>query len=92
MAATGSYNSSNNVRTVTGDGLPTPVNSGTFPNANNSNTLTSYAFNHNFVYRGGSNTSDSGIVGLGGIGIAANGVLFFNPSSGTDGTPRSEFK
>ena len=91
MAANGSYNSSNNVLTVTGDGLPTPVNSGTFPNANNSNTITSYAFNHNFVYRGGSNTSDSGIVGLGAIGIAANGVIFFNPSAGTDGSPPSGF-
>ena len=91
MAANGSYNSSNNVLTVTGDGLPNPVNSGTFPNANNSNTITSYAFNHNFVYRGGSNTSDSGIVGLGAIGIAANGVVFFNPSAGTDGSPPSGF-
>ena len=91
MAANGSYNSSNNVLTVTGDGLPTPVNSGTFPNANNSNTITSYSFNHNFVYRGGSNTSDSGVVGLGAIGIAANGVVFFNPSAGTDGSPPSGF-
>ena len=91
MAANGSYNSSNNVLTVTGDGLPSPVNSGTFPNANNSNTITSYSFNHNFVYRGGSNTSDSGVVGLGAIGIAANGVVFFNPSAGTDGSPPSGF-
>ena len=91
MAANGSYNSSNNVLTVTGDGLPFPVNSGTFPNANNSNTITSYSFNHNFIYRGGSNTSDSGVVGLGAIGIAANGVVFFNPSAGTDGSPPSGF-
>ena len=77
MAANATYNSSNNVLTVTGNGLPFPVTSGTFPNANNTNTITSYTFNHNFVHRGGSNTSNSGVVSLGAIGIAANGVVFF---------------
>ena len=39
MAANATYNSSNNVLTVTGNGLPFPVTSGTFPNANNTNTI-----------------------------------------------------
>ena len=42
MAANGSYNPSNDILTVTGDGLPHPVTSGTFPNANNPNEIATY--------------------------------------------------
>jgi hypothetical protein len=53
MTATAEYNPSTNILTVTGDGLPTPVAYGTFPNANNPNTVTEQAFEHDFFFRGG---------------------------------------
>ena len=79
MAAEGSYNPATKVLTVTGNGLPTPVTNGTFPNANNANTISPYTFNHAFTYRGGENTSNSGSFSVGIVGIAANGVAIFNP-------------
>ena len=85
MAAEGSYNPATKVLTVTGNGLPTPVTNGTFPNANNANTISPYTFNHAFTYRGGENTSNSGSFSVGIVGIAANGVAIFNPSGGTSG-------
>ena len=60
MAANGSYNSVTDILTITGDGLPTPVVPGTFPNSDNANTITSYTFSHNFTYRGGTNSTTSG--------------------------------
>ena len=79
MAATGNYNAVTDILTVTGDGLPTPVSYGTFPNANNPNSVTSYTFSHAFTDRGGDNTSGGSTVPLGIVGIAANGVALFNP-------------
>ena len=91
MAAEGSYNPATKVLTVTGNGLPTPVTNGTFPNANNANTISAYTFNHAFTYRGGENTSNSGSFSVGIVGIAANGVAIFNPSGGTSGSPPQGF-
>ena len=87
MAANGSYNPSNDILTVTGDGLPHPVTSGTFPNANNPNEIATYTFSHAFTYRGGDNTQTSQSYPLGIVGIAANGVALFNPSAGDLGSP-----
>ena len=91
MAANGSYNPSNDVLTVTGDGLPNPVAKGTFPNANNSNDVESYTFSHAFTYRGGTNTQAGGSLPLGVVGISANGVVLNNPSAGTLGSPPTGF-
>ena len=91
MAATGSYNAVTDILTVTGDGLPTPVSYGTFPNANNPNSVTSYTFSHAFTDRGGDNTSGGSTVPLGIVGIAANGVALFNPSAGDGGAPPAGF-
>ena len=46
MAATSSYNAGTKMLTVDGDGLPTPVTYGTFPNANNPNAVTEQDFEH----------------------------------------------
>jgi hypothetical protein len=92
MAATGSYNAVTDILTVTGDGLPTPVGYGTFPNPNNPNSVTSYTFSHSFIERGGDNTTNSGTVPLGIVGISANGVAFFNPSAGDGGSPPQGFQ
>ena len=35
MAAEGSYNPATKILTITGDGMPTPVSYGTFPNVSN---------------------------------------------------------
>ena len=91
MAATGSYNPGTKVLTVTGDGMPTPVSAGTFPNGNNANTIAAYTFNHDFVYRGGENTSGATTVQIGAIGVASNGVVIFNPSGGDAGSPPAGF-
>ena len=91
MAANGSYNPSNDVLTVTGDGLPNPVAKGTFPNANNSNDVESYTFSHAFSYRGGTNTQAGCSLPLGVVGISANGVVLNNPSAGTLGSPPNGF-
>lgn len=91
MTAIGSYDNLTNTLTVTGDGLPYPVRPGVFPNANNPNTIVAYTFDHSFTYRGGTNTNSPGSVGLGAIGIAANGVVFFNPSAGNGGNPPPGF-
>jgi len=53
MAATASFNNATKVITVASDGLPAPVSFGTFPNANNPNTVTEQDFDHDFLYRGG---------------------------------------
>ena len=92
MAANGSYNAVTDILTVTGDGLPTPVSSGTFPNANNPNTITAYTFSHSFTERGGDNTTNSQTIPLGIVGIAANGVALFNPSAGNGGDPPAGFQ
>ena len=89
MAANGQYNAVTDVLTITGNGLPTPVLSGTFPNSDNSNTITSYTFSHNFTYRGGDNTVASGTLPVGIVGISANGVAIYNASGGPDGIPQS---
>lgn len=91
MTANGSYDNLTNTLRVTGDGHPYPVRPGIFPNDNNPNTIVAYTFDHSFTYRGGTNTSSSGLVGLGAIGIAANGVVFFNPSAGSGGNPPEGF-
>lgn len=91
MTAIGSYDNLTNTLTVTGDGTPYPVRPGIFPNANNPNTIVAYTFDHSFAYRGGTNTDAPGSVGLGAIGIAANGVVFFNPSAGNGGNPPQGF-
>jgi len=54
MAATGSFNAGTNVLSLDGDGLPRPVLAGTFPNANNPNTISEQNFEHSFLTRGGS--------------------------------------
>jgi len=87
MAANGSYNPGTDILTVTGDGMPTPVSKGTFPNDNNPNTATAYNFSHAFTYRGGDNTQAGGSFPLGIVGISANGVALFNPSAGDGGNP-----
>ncbi len=91
MAANGQYNAVTDVLTITGNGLPTPVLSGTFPNSDNSNTITSYTFSHNFTYRGGDDTVASGTLPVGIVGISANGVAIYNASGGPDGTPPQGF-
>ena len=48
MAAEGTYNPATKILTVTGDGMPTPVSYGTFPNVSNPYTPTAYTFNHSF--------------------------------------------
>jgi len=53
MGATASYNDATDILTVAADGLPAPVGYGTFPNANNPNTVTEQDFDHAFLYRGG---------------------------------------
>ena len=53
MTATASYVPATRILTVDGDGLPSPVAYGTFPNANNPNTVTEQDFEHDFYYRGG---------------------------------------
>ena len=53
MTATAIYESADRTLTVTGDGLPTPVSYGTFPNQNNPNSVTEQDFGHTFLYRGG---------------------------------------
>lgn len=92
MAATGSYNAVTDILTVTGDGVPTPVGYGTFPNVNNPNSVTSYSFEHAFTERGGDNTTNSQSIPLGIVGISANGVAFFNPSAGGGGNPPQGFQ
>ena len=91
MAVNGSYNPATKALSVTGDGLPHPVTAGTFPNANNANTVSAYTLSHTFTYRGGENTSSSGTVPVGIIGITANGVALFNPSGGTADNPPTGF-
>ena len=54
MGATASFNDATDILTVAADGLPAPVGYGTFPNANNPNTVTEQDFDHAFTYRGGS--------------------------------------
>ena len=53
MGATASFNDATDILTVAADGLPAPVGYGTFPNANNPNTVTEQDFDHAFTYRGG---------------------------------------
>lgn len=53
MAATAEYNAGTRILTVDGDGLPSPVLYGTFPNVNNANQVTEQDFEHDFYYRGG---------------------------------------
>jgi len=53
MTATASYEPGTKQLTVTGDGLPTPVSYGTFPNQNNPNSVTEQDFEWTFTYRGG---------------------------------------
>ena len=91
MPAQGSYNPATDILTVTGDGLPSPVARGTFPNENNLNDVSAYTFSHAFTYRGGNNTTAGGSVPLGIVGISANGVALFNPSAGTLGSPPAGF-
>ena len=54
MGATASFNDATDILTVAADGLPAPVGYGTFPNANNPNTVAEQDFDHAFTYRGGS--------------------------------------
>lgn len=91
MAAEGSYNPATKILTITGDGMPTPVSYGTFPNDNNPNTVAAYTFNHSFLYRGGENTTGSSSVPLGIVGFTSNGVAIFNPSAGSGGSPPTGF-
>ena len=53
MTATASYNDATKILTVSADGLPDPVEYGTFPNQYNPNTVTEQDFDHDFLYRGG---------------------------------------
>ena len=53
MTATAEFNAGTKILTIEGDGLPTPVSYGTFPNANNPNQVTAQDFDHDFYYRGG---------------------------------------
>lgn len=66
---------------VTSDGLPQPAPLGTFPNDNNPNRVTATTFEHTFNIRVGTNTTTTSPrdLGLGGTGIAANGVSFASP-------------
>ena len=74
-----------NTLTVTSNGLPDPalagdpLGSGNFPN--NPNNISAQTYNFDITYRGGTNTSNPQATGLGGIGIALNGVLMTNPSA-----------
>jgi hypothetical protein len=53
MTATASLNISTNQLSITGDGLPSPVTYGTFPNVENENRVLAQNFSHAFLYRGG---------------------------------------
>ena len=53
MTATATFNQATKVITVESNALPSPVAFGTFPNANNPNTVTEQDFDHDFLYRGG---------------------------------------
>jgi len=53
MPANASYNNATKRLAVSADNLPGPVSRGTFPNQNNTNTVTEQDFDHEFLYRGG---------------------------------------
>tara|TARA_B100000427_G_scaffold167776_1_gene139376 strand:- start:7287 stop:8885 length:1599 start_codon:yes stop_codon:yes gene_type:complete len=53
MAATATINQGTQQLSVSSDCLPSPVNSGTFPNDNNANTIVTHDWDHSFLYRGG---------------------------------------
>ena len=92
MAATASYVPATRILTVDGDGLPNPVAYGTFPNANNPNTVTEQDFEHDFYYRGGTfgieRTFDSNTYAQEGyainipLSVADNALLSNNQESG----------
>ena len=70
---------------VTADNLPQPALYGSFPNANNSNSITGQSYNHTFTYRGGRNIADDPHVSTTAatsIGVALNGVQLRHYSHG----------
>lgn len=77
----GTLSSSGHLVTVTTDSLPKPAPYGTFPNDKNPHRVTKREYEHTFRIRVGTNTTATILVepGLGGIGIAANGVIFASP-------------
>lgn len=80
------------LRVVT-DGRPdpalygTPLGSGLFPN--NPNTVQIRSVDVQFTLRAGTNTSNPQVTTLGDIGIALNGVSFFNPAAAPGPLPGS---
>ena len=81
----GTLNTSGYLLTVESDGLPHPAPFGTFPTADgkNPNRVVTRNYKHTFKTRVGTNTTAAPQlkVPLGGIGIAANGVIFASPSA-----------
>ena len=80
-----SLNQTTNALTVVTDNLPQPALYGTFPNANNSYSITSQTYTHTYIYRGGRNISDtspSNTTANDSVGIALNGVPLRHYSHG----------
>jgi len=81
----GTLSTSGYLLTIESDGLPHPAPFGTFPTVDgkNPNRVVSRTYKHTIKTRVGTNTTAAPqiAVPLGGIGIAANGVIFANPSA-----------
>ena len=70
---------------VVTDNLPNPALYGSFPNSNNTNTISGQSYNHTFIYRGARNlydTSPTTTTSVESIGIAINGVQLRHYSHG----------
>lgn len=80
-----SLNVTTRALTVVSDNLPNPALYGSFPNANNSNSITGQSYNHTFIYRGARNLYDetpTATTSMESVGIAINGVQLRHYSHG----------
>ena len=80
-----SLNVTTRALSVVTDNLPNPALYGSFPNSNNTNTISGQSYNHTFIYRGARNlydTSPTTTTSVESIGIAINGVQLRHYSHG----------
>ena len=81
-----SLNQTTQALTVVTDNLPQPALYGSFPNANNSYSISGQTYNHTFIYRGGRNIHKDGTADTttaqDSIGIAINGIQLRHYSHG----------